>query len=427
MANAVSQTSRTYSSATEQPGPKLLRPVHQQGLVDVSDIAHLKGDALRHVMVERADALRPLLESNAAETEAKRRVVEENISAIREAGLFKIMVPRRFGGLQADLRTKMEVSAALARGCGSTAWAATLMNVNSLIVGMSSAECQEDIWGANPEARIAGVLSPTATTRRVDGGLVVTGKWPWSSGCLHSDWAKMGCPAVNEAGEVIDHVVAIMPMAECTIEDTWYTAGMKGSGSNTVVAQEVFVPDHRIMSVSQIMAGNPPTPYKDEALYRCSFVPFAALILVGPMMGLAKRAHEYVIEKAPKRSISYTFYKTQTESPSFQLALAKAGMLVNTVWLHALRACEDIWSAAIEDRAMTYTPRHTAGHNYASYHFDPDRVLVELYTDMDIYLADAGYFEPRPWHEDMPQRPRVWPTTDLTAWKTNFDFDFRTA
>ena len=71
--------------------------------------------------------------------------------------------------------------------------------------------------------------------------------------------------------------------------------------------------------------------------------------------------------------------------------------------------------------------RHTAGHNYASYHFDPDHVLVELYTDMDIYLADAGYFEPRPWHEDIPQRPRVWPTTDFNAWGTNFDFDFRTA
>ena len=71
--------------------------------------------------------------------------------------------------------------------------------------------------------------------------------------------------------------------------------------------------------------------------------------------------------------------------------------------------------------------RHTAGHNYASYHFDPDRTLIEFYTDMDIYLPDVGYFEPRPWHEELPQKPRVWPPTDFNAWKTNFDFDFRTA
>ena len=71
--------------------------------------------------------------------------------------------------------------------------------------------------------------------------------------------------------------------------------------------------------------------------------------------------------------------------------------------------------------------RHTAGHNYASYHFDPDKTLIELYTDMDIYLADVGYFEPRPWHEELPQRPRIWPPDDFNAWKTHFKFDFADA
>ena len=319
-------------------GPALLTPIVQTGAVDVSDIAGLNPTALREALVERANALRPLLEANAAETESGRRAVEENISAIREAGLFKIMVPRRFGGLETDIHTKMEVSAALAKGCGSTAWVTTLMNVCAFFAGLSSAECQNDIWGANPEARIAGVFAPLATTRRVDGGLIVNGKWPWSSGCLHSDWAMMGIPVVNEAGEPIDQGMAFMPMSQCTIEDTWYVAGMKGSGSNTVMATDLFVPDHRIMSVSQCMQGMPPTPYKNEVLYRCAFIPVAALILAGPMMGLCKRALEFVIEKAPKRSISYTFYKTQLESPSFQLAIARAAMLVDTVWLHALRA-----------------------------------------------------------------------------------------
>ena len=291
-------------------GPALLTPIVQTGAVDVSDIAGLDPTALRLALVERANALRPLLEANAAETETSRRAVEENIAAIREAGLFKIMVPRRFGGLQTDIRTKLEVSAALARGCGSTAWVTTLMNVCSYFAGLSSAECQNDIWGENPEARVAGVFAPLATTKRVEGGLIVNGKWPWSSGCLHSDWAMMGVPVVNEDGEIIDQGMVFMHMSECTIEDTWYVAGMKGTGSNTVVAKDVFVPEHRIMSVSQCMQGNPPTPYKDELLYRCAFIPVAALILAGPMMGLCKRALEFVIEKAPKRSISYTFYKT---------------------------------------------------------------------------------------------------------------------
>ena len=343
--------------ATKPKGPVLLQPKVQTGSVDVSDIAHLGPDELRKVLVERASALRPLLEANASQTEKDRRVVEENINAIREAGLFKIMVPRRFGGLETDIRTKMEVSAALAKGCGSTAWVTTLMNVCSFFTGLTNAECQNDIWGANPEARIAGVFAPLATTRRVQGGLMVNGAWPWSSGCLHSDWAMVGVPVVNEAGETIDQGMAFMPLGDCTIEDTWHVAGMKGSGSNTIVAKEVFVPDHRIMSVSACMAGNPPTPYKDELLYRCAFIPVAALILAGPMMGLCKRALEFVIEKAPKRSISYTFYTVQTESPSFQLALARAAMLVDTVWMHALKAADDIWAAAVENRFLSYTER----------------------------------------------------------------------
>ncbi len=338
-------------------GPALLTPIVQTGAVDVSDLAHLGPVALREALVERANALRPLLEANASETEQNRRVVEENISAIREQGIYRIMVPRRFGGLETDIRTKLEVSAALARGCGSTAWATTLMNVCSYFAGMSSAECQNDIWGKNPDARVAGVFAPLATCKRVEGGMIVNGKWPWSSGCLHSDWAMMGVPVVNEAGETIDQGMAFMQMSECTIEDTWYVVGMKGSGSNTIVATDVFVPDHRVMSVSACLQGMPPTPYKDEVLYRTAFVPVAALILCGPMMGLVKRALEFVIEKAPKRAIAYTFYKTQVESPSFQISLSKAAMLVDTVWLHSLRSADEIWKAAEANRFPSYTER----------------------------------------------------------------------
>ena len=383
MTQAVLAPTREYPVAESQQGPALLNAIVEGGTVDVSDLVNLRPDELRKVLVERANALRPLLESNAVQTEKDRRVVEENISAIREAGIFRMMVPRRFGGLEADLRTKLEVSAAVAKGCGSTGWATTLMNVCSLFMGMASAQAQEDIWGKDPDARIAGVLAPMATTRKVDGGFVVNGKWPWSSGCLHSSWVMMGVPLVNEAGEPVDQGVALIPMQDYTIEDTWYVVGMKGSGSNTVVAEEVFVPDHRIMSVSQIMAGNAPTPYKDEVLYRCAFIPIAAIILAGPMMGLVKRAHEFVLEKSTKRSISYTFYKTQTESPSFQLAVAEAAMLIDSARMHVMRACEDIWNAAAENRMMTYEER-------AKVRMDTGFAAKTARQAMDLLLSAHG-------------------------------------
>ena len=383
MATAAAPFARNYTATKTEAGPRLLTPITQTGKVDVSDLADLAPDALRKALVERATALRPLLEANAAQTEADRRVVEENISAIREAGLFRIMVPRRFGGLETDIRTKMEVSAALAKGCGSTAWATALMNVCSFFVGQTSAACQEEVWGENPDARIAGVFAPLATTRRVDGGLMVTGKWPWSSGCLHSDWAMVGIPIVNAAGEVIDQGMAVIPMSECTIEETWFTAGMKGTGSNTTIANDVFVPDHRIMSVGQALGGVVGTPYKDEVLYRGAMIPIAALILVGPVMGLVQRALEFVIEKAPKRSISYTFYTKQTESPSFQLAIADAAILVDTVWLHCLRAAADITRASEEDRFPSYTER-------ARIRMDTGYAAVKAREAMDLLLSAHG-------------------------------------
>jgi alkylation response protein AidB-like acyl-CoA dehydrogenase len=138
MSTAAPFSREIASEKAPAQGPTLLTPIVQSGAVDVSDIAGLDPTALRAALVERANALRPLLEANAVETETGRRAVEENISAIREAGLFKIMVPRRFGGLETDIRTKMEVSAALAKGCGSTAWVTTLTNVCAYFAGLGN-------------------------------------------------------------------------------------------------------------------------------------------------------------------------------------------------------------------------------------------------------------------------------------------------
>jgi 3-hydroxy-9,10-secoandrosta-1,3,5(10)-triene-9,17-dione monooxygenase len=344
-------------TGNSKPVPVLLTPSVQQGAVDVSDISPLRGKALREVLVTRARALKPLLESNATITEQNRRVPDENIVAIRATGIFKLLTPRRFGGLEADFRTQLEVTRELGMACGSTAWVTALMNTCSYMAGLASAEAQEDIWGENPEARIAGVFAPLATTKRVAGGFVVTGKWPWASGCLHADWAMIGVPLIDDAGAAIGQGLAFLPMSECTIEDTWHVAGMKGSGSNTIIAVDVWVPDHRIIDMAGVLSGVAPTPYKDEVLYRSAFIPSAAIILAGPQLGMCSRALEYVLEKAQTRSVSYTFYDKQAASPTFQVAMAKAAMLIDSAHMHAYRAADDIDAAAREGRFPSYVER----------------------------------------------------------------------
>ena len=308
-------------------------------------------------LLERIAAIRPILEKNAAQTENDRRVVDENIEALKDAGAFKIMVPNRYGGWQADIRTKLEVSREVAKGCGSTAWVTALMNVCSFFVGLMNEQAQDDVWGDNPEARIAGVFSPTAQTRKVDGGIMVTGAWNWASGSYHADWSYVGVPITNDEGEFLYPAMALIQNSDITIEDTWFVSGMRGTGSNTIHADEVFVPDHHLHWVPGLLNHEYDTPFKDEALYRSAFIPVAALILAGPQLGLAQAALDYVIEKGHKRGIAYSEYELQRDAPTFQLAIAKAATLVDTAHLFAYRAAADIDDAAKAGRTMTYVER----------------------------------------------------------------------
>ncbi len=308
-------------------------------------------------LLERIAAIRPILEKNANQTEADRRVVDENIAVLKEAGAFKIMVPKRYGGWQSDIRTKLEVSREVAKGCGSTAWVTALMNVCAFFVGLMNEQAQDDVWGSNPEARIAGVFNPTAQTRQVDGGIVVTGAWPWASGSYHADWSFVGVPINNAEGEFQYPAMALIPNSDVTIEDTWFTSGMRGTGSNTIHADEVFVPDHRLHWVPGLLTHEYDTPFKDEVLYRSAFIPVATLILAGPQLGLAQAALDYVIEKGHKRGIAYSEFELQRDAPTFQLAIAKAATLVDTAHLFAYRAAADIDDAAAAGRPMTYVER----------------------------------------------------------------------
>lgn len=293
-------------------------------------------------LVERAAALRPLLESNAEETERNRRVAQANVDAIREAGLARLFTPRRVGGYEQSVRSMLTVIRELGKGCGSTAWAMSLINVCAWLTALYPEQAQQDVWGDGPDGWAAGSLAPHGTARRVEGGYRVEGKWAWASGCLHAQWATCGVHAVDEKGETLDFGLALMPMAECRIEDTWFVSGMRGTGSNTIVAEDVFVPDHRLLSYGGAFQGRYATPFTDEELYRSAFVPVTVLILAGSLLGLASAALELVTEKSRSRAVTYTVYEKQMDSPVFQERLAEASFTIDRAHMHAFRAADDI-------------------------------------------------------------------------------------
>lgn len=297
-------------------------------------------------IVGRVRELQPLLAKNSAQGEADRRVVEESITALTDAGVFKIAQPRRYGGYETTMRTMLDVSSAVGEADGGTAWVVTLSNVCAWMTGLFPEQAQDDVWADTPDAKVSGVLAPTSETVKVDGGFTVAGRWYYNSGSWHANWAVLGIPITNADGEVIDQGLALIPRSDLGFEDTWFVAGMRSSGSNCLIATDVFVPDHRIITVPAAIEGNYATEHTDEALYRSAFVPLLSLVMTGPQLGMGRKVLELVTEKADKKAISYTFYTTQSDSVAFQLQIAEAAMLIDTAHLHAYRAADDIDTAA---------------------------------------------------------------------------------
>ena len=308
-------------------------------------------------LVTRATALQPLFLKNAAESEKNRRASQENIEAIAAAGLFRLMVPKRYGGYEGTLKSQLEISSAVAEGCGGTGWVVALTNVCAWFTGLFSERAQDDVFGVNPDARVAGVFNPSVDTRRVDGGIRLSGKWYFSSGILHADWAMVGALEHDANGAVVAQYLALVPITDVTIEDTWYTAGMRASGSNCTVAKDIFVPDHRLLKMGEALKGNYASERKEIAAYRGAFVPVAALILVGPQLGLGRAALKYVIEKAPQRAIAYTSFAKQTDSVVFQMQIAEAALKIDTAHALAHHVADIIDDAAQRDQALPYVER----------------------------------------------------------------------
>jgi alkylation response protein AidB-like acyl-CoA dehydrogenase len=304
----------------------------------------------RDTLISRARQIRPLLQNSAAQTDSLRRLPDEVVRALRDNGLCRLMVPKRFGGYQTTVRTYIEVMAEIGQGCGSTAWVASLVNVCEWLAALFPDRAQHDVWTPNPDAWIAGSLAPNGTAVPVDGGWRVTGRWPWASGSMHAQWVACGIHMANDRGEMTNLGLSLMPIADVVVEDTWFMVGMKGTGSNTIVAKDAFVPEHRFLPYPPAFAGRYRTEHVDEPVYRVALVPVTVLILAGSQLGTARAALDYVVSKAQTRGITHTTFQRQSDSSGFQMLVADAAMKIDTAYLHALRAADDLDRAAAAGR-----------------------------------------------------------------------------
>jgi 3-hydroxy-9,10-secoandrosta-1,3,5(10)-triene-9,17-dione monooxygenase len=292
-------------------------------------------------LVARAAELRETLWADAPEADRARRLTERCVVTMSDAGLNHLMTAKRFGGFETDVRTVLDVVTELGRGCGSSAWVTGVYNSGNFMVGQFPDQTRSEVWAGRPGARVALVLAPPkASVTIVDGGIVMTGTWGYASGSLHSDWIGLVVP-VPTGDRPVPHLV-LVPMSALTIKDTWLVTGMRGTGSNTVVADQVFVPAHRMLPYLRLVDGERFTDHPDEILYRASVSGVLQVFLLGAMIGQAQAALSYVLEKAPSRAIASSTYTSQTESVAFQIDVADAATMIDTAQLHAIRVADTV-------------------------------------------------------------------------------------
>ncbi|MDQ1181778.1 oxidoreductase [Rhodococcus sp. SORGH_AS_0301] len=301
-------------------------------------------------VVRQLRDLLPQLKSGAAANEQARRLSEDTVDALRRSGVFRIAAPARFGGLETNLRTMLEVSATIAEGDGGAAWVTTLSNINHWALGMFTEQAQSEVYADGPDVIISGVVSPTATARPVPGGYRVSGQWPYASASLHATWCTGGVVILDEDETVMDQGMALIPRTDYHVDDTWYVTGMRASGSNTVVADDVFVPQHRMLSMTGAFSGSYVSERTDSAFARSAFGPMLVMVLVGPQLGMGRAALELVRTKAAEKSLAYTVFERQADSVAFQMLVAEAALKIDTAHLHAFRAADDVerWADAGE-------------------------------------------------------------------------------
>lgn len=294
--------------------------------------------------------LKPLIAANAAEAERLRRPVDEVWQALRRSGFFYQFVPKRFGGMETDFDSFIDVGVAIAEADASTAWAATFCAEHNWILSYFPLETQQELWGGQFPYIVAPVVSaPPGTATPVDGGYVVSGHWKWGTGVMHADWVIVNALVANPGGPP-SVMMALMPAAEAQVLDTWRVDGMAATGSNDIVVDKVFVPTrHTVLNLAR--GGRPPGE-RDHAnpIYGVPLLPFLAMSASIPALGAARAMLASHRERLAGH-VRMGSVTTQVEKPAAQIRLAKADLIVRNAELLIRDAGRRLPEIAVLDEA----------------------------------------------------------------------------
>ncbi len=296
-------------------------------------------------IADKAAGIVEALRGTDAETESGRRVSDEAAALIHDAGLTRIEAPAAYGGYQLSPRALIEAERLVAHASPAASWVLMVCQAHTFIAGRLPEQGQADVFGADPGVYIPGVPSRQGTCHKADGGFVLNGRWPFASGADHGDWLMVGSRGTrNAAGEPCPGMIVVLPRADVVIDDTWFTMGMRGTGSKDIVLSDVFVPEHRAVPMAEAFVGT--VPGVEIPLYRLPVAATLSTMLLGSLVGMSQRGLELFVDATRTRRDAYSG-EAKVNSIGLQRRVAEANAEIGLAWTLAQQSC-DLLEAAME-------------------------------------------------------------------------------
>jgi 3-hydroxy-9,10-secoandrosta-1,3,5(10)-triene-9,17-dione monooxygenase len=286
----------------------------------------------------------PRLAKRAPAAEAARSLPKETIAEMKEAGLFRILQPKRWGGYEMFPGAYYDVLMTLAEGCFSTAWVYGVVGIHPWLIALYDDRAAQDVWGKDRDTLISSSLMPGGQLVPTKDGYKLSGRWLYSSGCEHCDWAFVGAVVPGKTPEDFDWRFCLVPRSDYQIVDTWNVSGLKATGSQDLVIKDAFVPAYRVQKVMDLYhCKGPGQELNSSALYR---IPAAQILYlgvacgaIGALQGMVDLFRTYGQQRATPRGRT-------ADDPVAQYSLAEAAALATELKLVMHHNLRDLYERA---------------------------------------------------------------------------------
>ncbi|WP_327232562.1 acyl-CoA dehydrogenase family protein [Streptomyces sp. NBC_01317] len=302
-------------------------------------------DSAVAAVLDEVTGLAATLRESGPEAEERRWIPEANIELLDKAGVFRLSVPRRFGGLEAPLADQVRILTEISRADTATGWVAMIWVSSSWVPSQFSDQAQEEVY-ASGSARVSTGFAPSGTLTPAEGGYTLSGSWKWISGSRGANWALLSALLTGPDGTPAPYA-ALVPFSELSIADDWHASSAAGTGSSTVTADNVTVPAHRVAFLIDVLSGATGDRSNTGATGRnYPFIPFFMAQGASAYIGIAKGAYDLFLDRLPGRGITYTSWTDQSQSPVTQIQVATAANK-----LAAAEGLQEGWLSLIQKHA----------------------------------------------------------------------------